>query len=155
MRITDVPLLRGLPGVHEFYLTDDGAQVPGTEYLYRVEVVDRDRYLLDGWLEFDYFEGWAFAWFGSEPLVGIGTIVTGPYGWALDPCLSTCFTRIFVEPDPIVDGLANTGVEVMIFGTTFCNWEGCFLNVAQVIPTECGPVPNRAESWSSLKAKFD
>ena len=154
VRVTDEPFLRGLPGVYEFNLVDGYATSPGTEYVYYVEVVDPERNILDGWLEFDYFEYLAFAWHGSEPLVGMGTIVSG-FPWQLDPCTSSCFGQIWINSSPAVDGFANTGIEVMLYGTTFCNWEGCFVIASSVFPVECGPVPARVESWSSLKAKFD
>lgn len=136
-------------------IVDEGARASGTEYVYSVEVVDSDRNLLDGWLEFDYYEYLAFAWFGGPPLVGIGTVVDGPYGWQLNPCPSTCFGSVFLEPGYAVDVYANTGINVALFGTTFCNWEGCFITASSAFPTECGPVPTREASWSSLKAKFD
>ncbi|RKZ09429.1 hypothetical protein DRQ53_10825 [bacterium] len=157
VRITDEPLPRGLVGVHEFYLVDEGAASSATEYIYRVEVVDQDRNFLDGWLEFDYFEGIAFATFGGTPLLGVGTIEDGlTFARDFIPCEPTCFNHIFIEPgNPLIEPYVDTGITVAIYGTTWCNFEGCFANVSFVAQAACEPVPTRTESWSSLKAKFD
>ena len=155
VRMTDEPILRGIPGRYEINLVDEDALAPATEYNYRLQVVDSDRNDIDGSVAFDYFRESAEAWFGGDPLIGTGTIVSGPYGWAFEPCESSCSSYIFLEADSPAAVYGNTGVEVVVYGVRYCGIEGCFLAVSSVTPASCGPVPNITRSWSSLKGKYD
>jgi hypothetical protein len=153
LRITTEPLPRGAVGNHEFILTDPGADEENVVYIYWVKVVDASRTILEhAW--FDYDQRLAFASWGDWPVVGIGELVDqGSWAPTLLPCEGTCYRHYFVEGDglsPYVD----SGQVVKLYGSIYCNFEGCFASVHTALPAVCPSVPSPMHSWGTLKAGF-
>ena len=151
--LTEEPLLRGAVGHHEFYLTDPEANQENVVYIYWVRVVDASRTILEhAW--FDYDMRIAFASWGDRPVVGIGQIVDQG-GWApvLLPCEDTCYRGYFVE-GPGLAPYVDSGVIVKLYGSIYCNFEGCFISAHTAVPAVCPTVSSPTDSWGTLKAQY-